>query len=421
MIKILFYFLAILLFAVVIGLFANHDSGYVLIGRGYYTVELSLTLFVVLQIVSFVSLYGLIRIVLKTWQMPKSIRRWNKRYHRQKAHAASNTGLVQLAQGQWKKAETTLIRNAKNSDTPLVNYLSAARAAQKMNAPERRDEYLELAKNQVSSNKTLAGFKMGTSDEFAIQLTQAELQMAHGQLDKSLTLLKTLQHQVPHHSQVLFLLFQLYTRRKDFDSLLDILPEVKKLKLIASDELSQTEVELYTHALQNLNTESGNKIIKLWKSIPKQCQTNDLLIVLYSELLITKNKHDTVHSLLKQRLKQGWNEKIMLLYGDVVSTTPVAQLEYAEQFLKQHEKNPALLLTLGKLSKRCDLWGKARSYLEASIGITPQRETYRELGELLEQLGESDKAALCFKDGLFLEHKIKTSQHLKLISNKDVG
>ncbi len=411
MIKLLIYFLALLLLSVLIGLFANNDTGYVLIGRGYYTIELSLTLFVVLQIVSFVSLYALIRVILKTWQMPTSISRWKKRYHRQKAHAASNTGLIQLAQGQWKKAENTLIKNAKNSETPLLNYLSAARAAQKMNSPERRDQYLELAQSQLASNQ-----KLNSKDEFAIKITQAELQMAHGQLDKAASLLKLLKAQNPHHPQILFLLYQLYLRQKDFDSLLDIIPEVRKLKLIPNDELSQTEIELYSYALNNIQSESGNKIIRFWKIIPKNCQTDDGLIELYSTLLVNKGKHDTVHSLLKRRLKQNWNESLILLFGDVISSIPVAQLEFAETFLKQYEKNPTLLLTLGKLSKRCALWGKSQSYLEASIGIKPRRETYRELGQLLEQLGEFEKAASCFRDGLFLEQTLNTQQPLKLIS-----
>jgi len=414
MIKLLIYFLSVLVLSVLIGLFANHDSGYVLIGRGYYTVELSLTLFVILQIASFVSVYVAIRLILKTWRLPKSVRKWQQHYQAQKAHAASNTGLIQLAQGQWKKAESILIKNAKKSDTPLVNYLSAARAAQKMNAPERRDEYLELAQQQATKNKKL----LKSNDEFAIQITQAELQMAHGQLDKSSAVLKKLHKKTPHHTQVLFLLYQLYLRQKDFDALLDILPEIRKRKLIANDELFQTEIELYSYALKNFKTESGNKIIKFWKIIPKNCQADNTLIELYAGLLIKKNKHDTANELLKKHLKSNWNENQILLYGDVESTSPVTQLEFVEQFLIQHEKNHIILLTLGKLSKRCELWGKARSYLEASIGINPKRETYRELGELLEQLGEPDKAALCFKDGLYLDQKIKRNQSLKLITTQ---
>jgi len=48
------------------------------------------------------------------------------------------------------------------------------------------------------------------------------------------------------------------------------------------------------------------------------------------------------------------------------------------------------------------LWGKARSYLDASIGITPRVDSYRELAELLELLGEDEAAMACYRDGLRL-------------------
>ncbi|VAW94726.1 Uncharacterized protein EC-HemY in Proteobacteria (unrelated to HemY-type PPO in GramPositives) [hydrothermal vent metagenome] len=408
MIKLLIVFLIVLLLSVFIGLFANHDTGYVLIGRGYYTVELSLTLYVVLQLASFMSLYAIIRVGLKTWHMPTIIRRWKKRNQRQKAHSASNIGLMQLAQGQWKKAENTLIKSAKNSETPLLNYLSAARAAQKRNAPERRDEYLELAQNQVTKNKT--------KNEFAIQITQAELQIAHGQFDNAKALLKNLKQLKPNHPQVLFLLFQLYSKQKDFDPLLDILPHVRKLKLVPNDELTAVELELYRYALKKLKDQTASEITKFWKIIPKNCQKNDSLFQLYAHLLIDKNKHDAANNLLKTRLKISWNEDLILLYGDIASNVPVAQLEFAETFLNKYEKNHCLLLTLGKLAKRCELWGKARSYLEASIGSKARRETYRELGALLEQLGEYKTAAKCFRDGLFLDQKITIAPTLKLVN-----
>jgi HemY protein len=48
--------------------------------------------------------------------------------------------------------------------------------------------------------------------------------------------------------------------------------------------------------------------------------------------------------------------------------------------------------------------------LEASIGITPKVEAYQELGLLLEQLGERDKALECFRTGLGLERRQTTRQ-----------
>ena len=48
------------------------------------------------------------------------------------------------------------------------------------------------------------------------------------------------------------------------------------------------------------------------------------------------------------------------------------------------------------------LWGKARSYLETSIGIRPNPVTYQLYGQLLERLGESVAAADAFRLGLNL-------------------
>ena len=172
--KLLFAFFAIIFFAVVAGLLAHADSGYVLFGRGYDTLEMSLTLFLVLLILSYVFGYVLLRFVFRTWSMPEHLKQWRFSQQAKKACKASLQGLINLAQGQWKKAERQLIRSVNNSDMPLLNYLSAAKAAQKQNAPERRDDYLSLAHKSMPDA------------DFSVKLTQAELQFAHGQNEQAL-------------------------------------------------------------------------------------------------------------------------------------------------------------------------------------------------------------------------------------------
>ena len=63
------------------------------------------------------------------------------------------------------------------------------------------------------------------------------------------------------------------------------------------------------------------------------------------------------------------------------------------------------MLTLGKISSRNQLWGKARSYLESSIEQRATAEAYRLLGALLERLGEADEASDCYRRGLDLTGK----------------
>ena len=76
------------------------------------------------------------------------------------------------------------------------------------------------------------------------------------------------------------------------------------------------------------------------------------------------------------------------------------QLERAETWLKKHPNQPELLLTLGRLCLRNQLWGKAQSYLEASLGVAASAETCQVLGSLLEQLGENKTALEHYRQGL---------------------
>jgi len=105
---------------------------------------------------------------------------------------------------------------------------------------------------------------------------------------------------------------------------------------------------------------------------------------------------------LRETLKKQWDAQLMRLYGQVKGEDLNLQLRTAEHWLQEHEHNPELLLALGRLCLHNQLWGKARSYLEASLGMDKRPETYCELGNLVQQLGETEKAAHYFHQGLEL-------------------
>ena len=108
--KYLFSFFAIIFIAVSAGLLAHQDSGYVLFGRGYDTLEMSLSLFLVLLILSYIFGYVLVRFIFRTWTMPEEIKQWRSSQQAKKSRKTSLQGLINLSQGQWKKAERLLTR-----------------------------------------------------------------------------------------------------------------------------------------------------------------------------------------------------------------------------------------------------------------------------------------------------------------------
>lgn len=389
--KLLFAFFAVIFFAVVAGLLAHADSGYVLFGRGYDTLEMSLTLFLVLLILSYVFGYVLLRFVFRTWSMPEHLKQWRFSQQAKKARKASLQGLINLSQGQWKKAERQLIRSVNNSDMPLLNYLSAAKAAQKQNAPERRDDYLSLAHKSMPDA------------DFSVKLTQAELQFAHGQNEQALATLVHLHNLAPKHPHIMVLLTKIYQDVKSWDDLRKLLPQLHKHKVFPEKQLHKIEKGTYIELMQN--TELNNdfdKLQTLWQNLSRELKKDSDLIAIYCNTLIQLKQNDDAELILRNTLRKEWNTELVKLYGLVKSSQLEKQLLFAESLSRDHDNNPFLLLTLGRLCMYNDLWGKARAYLEASVGNRELSETYKELGLLMEYLNEPKLAAEYFKKGLFL-------------------
>ena len=399
--KWLFSTLIILVLAVAAGLFAYQDSGYVLIARGYRTIELSLTLFIVLATLGFIVGYILVRLAITSWNMPHAFRAWRDQQRKKRAQRDTNRGLVELAQGNWSQAERFLIRHARDSDIPLLNYLSAARAAQKQNVPERRDDYLSLA------HKSMQG------SGFAVQLTQAELQLVHGQLEQSLATLVQLHASSPKHPHVLFLLAKIYELLRSWGDLKRILPDLRKQHVLDSVAYEQLERTVHRELI-TIATQKG-KLIDLrgsWQQVPRALRQDNDLVRHYARCLLILEAHDDVEALLRDAIKRNWDIDLVYLYGINETKDTDKQLATAEGWLKGHESNPVLLLTLGRLCVRNKLWGKARSYLDASINIQPRSDSYKELGQLLEQLQEHEEAAEFFRKGLLLSAEEKMDDML---------
>jgi len=400
----LFGTLLILVFSVSAGLWAYRDNGYVLIARGYKTMEMSLALFIVLLTLGFVLLYFILRVLINSWQMPTAYRSWRVRQRRNRARRDMGKGLIELAQGNWSEAEQFLVRHARDSDIPLLNYLSAARAAQKQNAPQRRDEYLSMAHNSMQG----AGF--------AVQLTQAELQLVHGQLEQALATLVQLHASSPKHPHVLFLLARIYQLLRSWGDLRLLMPDLRKRNVLNAAELEQLEKQVHRELL-TLATRHGKlqALHDAWKQTPKGLRQNLDMVRHYVRCLMILNAKDDAEQILRESLKKNWDVDLVYIYGLIEASDKDRQLATAETWLKGHENNPVLLLTLGRLCKHNKLWGKARSYLNASIGIKPHSDAYKELGQLLEQLNEHSQAVECYHKGLLLAADEKMDNLLNIV------
>ena len=64
------------------------------------------------------------------------------------------------------------------------------------------------------------------------------------------------------------------------------------------------------------------------------------------------------------------------------------RIERGERWLLERERDPELLVALGRLCAQAELWGKARSFLEASLSFDESRAAHLELARLAEHLDQ---------------------------------
>jgi HemY protein len=96
--------------------------------------------------------------------------------------------------------------------------------------------------------------------------------------------------------------------------------------------------------------------------------------------------------ILLRSLERQWDAELVVLYAQCRVPDPTPQLEQAERWLGDHSQDPALLYALGVLCERAQLWGKAQTYLEASLALEDTLRTRLELGELFARLGRDREA-----------------------------
>jgi len=396
-VKTIIYFLASLVFAVAVAFFLHQwllkfdDPGYVLIGIEHWSLETSLVIFAVCQVMLFFILYFFFRSLGWLLRMPGRIKNRAKKVKFDRSQEALIAGLVDSAEGNWEKAEKVLIKHASTSGAPLLHYLTAARAAQSRGAFEKRDEYLQQAAQQSPDS------------EVAIGLTQAELHLSEKQFDQALKTLSRLQSIDPGHASVLKLLHQTYQHLGDWEGIQKLIPSLHKNKVIVEAEVKLLEAETFSGLLKEAARRGNVEEIKAqWQAIPTHVQAMHGIHAIYYAAMIEVGAGAEIEAELLNSLNEEWDETLLILYGSVQAADYARLLTNAEKWLAMHPKNAILLRVLGKLSIKCGEQGKAENYLTKSLEIDPTVGAYQMLGELYFEKGDKDRASECFKLGLEL-------------------
>jgi HemY protein len=310
----------------------------------------------------------------------------------EKVRHSQEQGLIELAEGRFDKAEKLLLNKIEHNENTLSSYLAAARAAHYQGAHDRRDDYFRQA-------------HISTPDaSLAIGLTQAELQLDHNQIEQALATLNRHNEQAPLHAGVLKLLAKTHCKLADWDSLRELLPDLQRVEAFSDEKLLSLEIETWCGLIKD-RAKTGNvdTLTLLWDEIPSNIKIIPEVVELYASELIRLHASGEAEQVLRDYLDSNWAESTLILYAELDVMATDKQISTVESWLLNHPHNEHLLLALGKMCISKNNWGKARSYLEASLSVTPMPVTYLKLAQLLEDhMDDQLQAEEYYRQGLHM-------------------
>ena len=377
-----------LVLAVLLGAFAAHfllvDRGYVLVNFRGLVIEMSVPGLVIVLVLAYVFVRALVVLA----RAPRHGRRSREQRKRERRDSDLTAGLTQLVEGNWARSERLLTKGLKDADAPLANCLLAAHAAQLQGAADRRDQWLTLAEG------------IGEEEAASAQLTRAQLQLQAGDPAAAVATLTAFENENAEQPASIALLARAYRARGRSEQLVALLPRLQHaaLKPAEREQIEQLAVqgELERGDL------TADHLASVWAALPSELRAAPAVVAERARALSRLGDGEQAERELRGALKRDWHPALVACYGEVRAADPAKQLKAAEKWLEAHPDDAVLLKSAARLSLANELWGKARSYLEASLALHPTPEAYALYGELLTQLGEDEEALAAYRSGLGL-------------------
>ena len=384
-------FSIIALFALAVGLViaARYNDGYVLVVLPPYRVEVSLNLLFVLLAIGFVVLYSVARLVTTAVQTPARVREYRLAGRRESAQAALLAALEAYFEGRYAKAERAAAHSVELGQNKRLSLVLAARAAHELRAFDRRDAYLRES-------------AIDAPDEDALRIvTEAELLLEQRRAQEALDVLSGLPRK---HTAALKLELKARQQTRQWAEVATLASELERRNVFDADQ----GAKLRTHALAESLKRKAHDAAALddaWKKVPDAQKRDTTVAAAAASCYVALGRGADAQSVIEQSLDSAWDSRLAALYADAAGRDPVRQIERAETWLQSHPNDASLLLALGRLCARQSLWGKAESYLEASVAVEPTVAAHVELARLQEKLGNAEAARRHYRESLELALK----------------
>jgi HemY protein len=388
----LFWLLVVFGAAVALVLLARVDSGYVLFFYAPWRVEMSMVFFAMAAAASFLLLYLAFRLLGNALSLPATVRAWRARRRRERAHTALAAALQAYYEGRYARAEKEAGIAFDSGPTPGVAALLAARAAHQMRDFERRDRWLERADGS------------GEALQAARLVSRAELALEDRDFAAARDALRNLHGAGPKHVATTRLLLRAERGAGAWDEVLRLASQLSKRDAISPALAEEYKVQATVELLARAADDAG-AFERRWRGIAAADRAQPRIAAAGARHATALGKAAMAREIIESALAAEWAPQLVSLYGNLPEGVDQeakilearARIERAERWLLERSRDAQLLAALGRLCAQAELWGKARSFLEASLSFEESRGARIELARLAERLGQADEAQRHFR------------------------
>lgn len=390
-----FFLWILMLFAAAIGIavLTRFNQGNVVLFYPPYRVDVSLNFFILVLVAAFMLLLTIVNAVRATMALPRRVAEYRATRQVRESGRALQDALRSYLEGRFGRAEKSATRAAESPEFAGLAALIGARAAQRVQQPARRDQWLAAAA-QDSSVRTAR-----------LMSTVELLSEDNKEADEALAALHELNANGIRHAQALRLALKVNQNTRNWPEVLRLVRLLDKHEAL-HPTLSRRLRDLAYEALLPKADDDIEALRKLWSTVPTADRLSPSVAMLAANAFVKAGRPQDAADILEQSLAQQWDVRLLWAYRQCAapegSAALLAQIEQAEHWLRERPNDAELSLLLGALCLRQKLWGKAQRHLEqALLGATEtatRQEAHLRLAQMFEALDQPETAANHYRE-----------------------
>jgi HemY protein len=402
-----FFLIGVVVFAAAVGLALtlSSDPGNVVVFFPPYRVDLSLSLFLLIEIVAFVVAYTLIRFAKRTVQMPQRVAIYRQRQSEKRASRALRAALQAYFEGRYGHAEREADDAQELPETAGLAALVAAGSAHRMREYGRRDEWLRRAE----ADPGLRAAKLMVEAECLVDAREGK---------RALTAVEQLHAAGARHIQSLRLALKAHQYAGDWDAVLKLLRTLNKRDALHPAAAREMKSLAY-RALFAARGQDPHALLGLWQSVPQPDRRIADVALVAAQSFNSAGLGYQARIVIESAMASAFDARLAEEYarsGDEAATGVAsvqgggrpsalddarAQIERAERWTRDYPEESSVFYALGALCARERLWGKAQAALRDALDRSPDPRMataiHFELGRVFEEIDEPEQSREQFR------------------------